>query len=288
MQHIFEPVYSREELINICKNADLKAARGGSLNMGRYRKNFSEALVGKDFNCNFDDGMNIRVVFPDVHTLKWTEDSENWHEEYYEAMQSTAGNVIGAHFVRRHVLPFEGAFVVFDLDTGYVTWVTAHIGSEFDEKFASTFPHFGEIEGFGTHEGPHHHYSNDLVGVSIDWQYNEQFTIRHSYVSPTLTISPHLPGTDREDGDERFIGRGFLRAFNAKVRDNLLLTSFTEPGNCCAILLIDMNIVHDIGCFFGLSYQGTLDSETITALGGIGNNGLKASEGYAKPLVNEE
>lgn len=283
----FEPIYSFEELCDICRSADFTEARKSGLHMDRYRTGFCADLVGRELPCRFDDGIRLTFRFPDLHTLEWCENGGAWHEEYYEALLSTGGNVIGVHFFRRHVLPFEGAFVVFDMDTGFVTWVSIQIGAAFDEKFARSFPHFGEIEGFGTHEGERHHFSNDLVGTSIDWEYNENFSIRHSYVSPTLTISPHLPEKNYDENDESFVGRRFLPAFNAKIRDKLLLTSFTEPGNCSAVLLIDLKSVHDIGCFFGLTHGGTLSSETITAHGGIGGDGLKIDEGYAHPTSAE-
>ena len=291
MEKVFEPIFSFEDLCRICQQADVDATRDDALNMSRYRKDFTDALVGKEFSCRFDDGQRLVFRFPEINRLLWSADGEVFHEEYCAPMKSTAGNVVGVYFLRRHVLPFEGAFTVFDLDTGYVTWVSVTIGADFDEKFAHPFPHFGEIENFGTHSGEKHHYSTDLVGKSIDWQYNEQFTIRHSYVTPWLTISPHMPekGADEEE-DEDYVGRRFLRAFNAKIRDGLVLTSFTEPGNCCAVLLIDMKLVHDVGCFFGITYEGKLSGVTVTAMGGYGGAGLKQGDemGYAKPAYLSE
>ena len=285
----FEPVYSREDLRDISRETDFAASRKSALNMARYRKDFARDLVGKTFPCRFDDGRFLCLQFPEVNKLIWTENNVDFYEEYCEPLKSTAGNVIGIHFLRRHEMPYEGAFFVLDMDTGFVTWVTIEIGTNLDEKFAVPFPHFGEVEGFGSHEGRRHHFSNDLVGKEIDWEYNEEFTIRHSYVSPTLTISPHLPHAHEEESEENegFVGRLFLKAFNATIRDNLVLTSFTEPGNCAAVLLIDLNMVHDIGCFYGYTYQGRLCSETITAHGGLGRPGLKAKEGYKRPDAAE-
>ena len=283
--HVFEPVFSREDLIEICKKANFGEARKSGLNMARYRKAFSEQLSGMNFTCKFNNGISLPFRFRDVHTLEWSEDGSAWYEEYYEALQSSAGNVIGMLFTRRHTLPYEGAFMVFDMDSGFATWARIVLGSAFDEKFAAPTFYFGEMEGVGSHEGMRPHFSTGLMGTSIDWQYNEEFSIRHSYVSPVLTISPHMPKEKlNEDGeDERFIGRLFLRARNAKIRDDLYLTSFTEPGNCCAVLLIDLKLVHDIGCFYGITYQGELHGETITAMGGIGSDGLKPDVGYARP-----
>ncbi len=291
MEKVFIPIYSFEDLCEICRKADIDASRNDRLNMSRYRKDFTHDLVGKEFSCKFDDGNHLIFRFPEVNQLFWSDDGgQEFHEEYCAPMKSTAGNVIGVYFLRRASLPFEGAFTVFDMDTGFVTWVSVTLGTHEDEKFACAMPHFGEIENFGTHQGERHHYSTDLVGRSIDWKYNEEFTIRHSYVSPNLTISPHMPEKGAEYGDdEDFIFRRFLKAFNAKIRDNLVLTSFTEPGNCAAVLLIDMNQVHDIGCFFGVTHEGTLGGVTITAMGGWGEDpGLRAKDGYAKVQVDEE
>lgn len=288
MSKVFEPVYSFEELCNICRNENMEAARNkNSLNMNRYREPFTDLLVGKEFDLSFSDGMKIHIRFPEINLLVWQGEDGEEHEEYCEPLKSSAGNVVGVHFLKTHTVPFEGAFIIFDLDTGYVTWVSITIGTEFDEKHAHSFPHFGVMEGYGTHEGMMHHFSNDLVGLSIDWQYNEEFTIRHSYVSPWLTIAPHLP-QENSSGSEDFVGRRFLPAFNVKIRDGLLLTSFTEPGNCSAVLLIDMKEIHDIGCFCGLTYEGSVGTQTITAYGGIGEDGLKKGSGYALPKIPDE
>ena len=290
MEKVFIPIYSFEDLCEICRKADIDASRNDSLNMSRYRKDFTQDLVGKEFSCRYDDGSHLIFRFPEVNKLLWSDDDgKEFHEEYCAPMKSTAGNVIGVYFLRRIGLPFEGAFVVFDMDSGYTTWVQVTLGNHEDEKHGCPQPHFGEIENFGDRRGERHHFATDLVGKSIDWKYNEEFSIRHSYVSPTLTISPHMPAKDAEYGDdEDFIFRRFLKAFHAKIRDDLILTSFTEPGNCSAVLLIDMKQVHDIGCFFGITHDGRLGGVTITAMGGWGGNGLSAKEGYAKVVVDEE
>ena len=290
MEKVFQPIFSFEDLCEICRKADVDASREDGLALSHYRKEFTEDLVGREFSCRFDDGNHLIFRFPEVNTVLWSDDGGTvFHEEYCAPMKSSGGNVIGVYFLRRHVLPYEGAFTIFDMDTGFVTWVSVSIGADFDEKHACPLPHFGEIEGFGTHEGERHHYSADLVGTSIDWKYNEEFSIRHSYVTPTLTISPHMPepGAEYTD-DESFIFRRFLPAFNAKIRDRLLLTAFTEPGGCSAVLLIDMNLVHDIGCFYGISYEGKLNGVLVTAMGGIGGPGLRRDVGYAQPKADIE
>lgn len=290
MDKVFEPIFSFADLCRICQDADVDASRKDKLNMSRYRKEFTTDLVGRTLRCRFDGGEKITFRFPEVNTLRWSQDGGPEYEEYCAPMKSTAGNVIGVYFLRRHTLPFEGAFTVFDMDTGYVTWVSVTLGTDFDEKFANAFPHFGEIEGVGSHNGQRHRYGTELVGKSIDWKYNENFTIRHSYVSPTLTISPHMPVRDAaDDENEGFVGRRFLRAFHVRIRDGLVLTSFTEPGNCAAVLLIDLGKVHDIGCFFGVTHEGKLGGVTVTALGGISESaGLSQKLGYAPVLVDEE
>ena len=290
MEKVFEPIYSFEDLCRICREADVDATRKDKLNMSRYRKAFTTDLVGRELRCRFDDGTRFTYRFPSVNELEWSRDGGDFRREYCAPMKSTAGNVIGVYFLRRETLPFEGAFVVFDMDTGYVTWVSVSLGTHFDEKFACPFPHFGEIEGVGSHNGQRHRYGTELVGKSIDWKYNEQFTIRHSYVSPTLTISPHMPVRDAaDDEDEGFVGRRFLKAFHARIREGLVLTAFTEPGNCAAVLLIDLKKVHDVGCFFGVTHEGTLGGVTITAMGGISENaGLSLTQGYAPVLADEE
>lgn len=273
MARPFLPVFTREELADICLNADLAKARHSGL--AHYREAFSEKLAGFSFTCGFNHGVRLSLRFVDVHELEWSENDGPAYREYYEALDSSAGNVVAVHFFRRHVVPFEGAFVVVDLDTGYITWVEMPIGNEENDKDVQPFPHFGEIEGFGDRSGERHHFSNEFVGTVIDWKYDDRFSIRHSYVTPYLTICAETPTDDEEY--EGFVHRTFLSAFHVKIRDRLLLTSFVEKGGCAAALLIDLKLVHDVGCFYGITHEGTLSSVTLAALGGIGGAGIRKS-----------
>jgi hypothetical protein len=273
MARPFLPVYTREELVNICLKADLTLNRKSGLAF--YREPFSEKLVGHTFPCRFQNGVFLLFHFPSDHELEWSENGGATYREYYEALDSSAGNVVGVHFFRRHVAPFEGAFVVFDLDTGYVTWVTMPIGNSENDKDVHPFPHFGEIDGFGNRAGEAHHFSNEFVGTVIDWKYDDRFTIRHSYITPNLTICAEPPTDDEEY--EGFVHRTFLAAFHVKIRDQLLLTSFVEKGGCAAALLIDLKMVHDVGCFYGITHEGNLSSVTLAALGGLAGAGIRDS-----------
>jgi hypothetical protein len=279
MARPFLPVYTFQELADICRNADLTAARKSGL--AHYREPFSERLAGLTLPCRFNNGVRLTLRFRDAHTLEWSENGGEPREEYYEALDSSAGNVIGVHFFRRHVLPFEGAFFVFDLDTGYVTWVTMPIGVSTNDKDVHPFPHFGEIEGFGNREGQRHRFSNEFVGTVIDWKYDDSFSIRHAYITPYITICPETPNGIVDY--EGFVHRTFLPAFHVKIRDQLLLTSFVEKGGCAAALLIDLKLVHDIGCFYGITHEGRLSSVTLAALGGLAGAGIR--DNLVPPLI---
>ena len=100
MEKVFIPIYSFEDLCEICRKADIDASRNDALNMSRYRKDFTQDLVGKEFSCKFDDGSHLIFRFPEVNKLLWSDDDgKEFHEEYCAPMKSTAGNVIGVHFV---------------------------------------------------------------------------------------------------------------------------------------------------------------------------------------------
>ena len=287
MERVINPIYSLEDLCEICRKADItEATTFDPLNMARYREPFTQELVGKEFSCRFDDGSRLILRFPEVNKLFWSDDGgKQFHEEYCEPLKSTAGNVIGVNFMRRAMLPFEGAFVVIDMDSGYVTWVQVTLGSHEDEKYSLQQPHFGEVENFGDRRGEPHHFAADLVGKSIDWRYNERFTLRHSYVTPYLMIVPDPP---REDDSEDFIFHRFCRGFQAKIREDLIMISFTEQGNRTAVLLIDTKRVRDIGGFFGITYAGKLSSLTLTAKGGWGGVGLRFGEPFAEVFDRDE
>jgi len=271
MARPFLPVYTHKELVNICLSADLTESRKSGL--AYYREPFSEKLAGQVLPCRFNNGVKILFRFFDVHMMEWSENGGESHEEYYEALDSSAGNIVCIHFLRRHVVPYEGAFVVFDMDTGYTTWISMPIGNSENDKDVHPFPHFGEIEGIGNREGEGHHFSNEFVGTVIDWKYDDRFSIRHSYVTPYLTICAETP--NGEEDYEGFVHRTFLEAFHVKIRDKVLLTSFVEKGGCAAALLIDLKIVHDVGCFYGITHEGQVSSVTLAALGGIAGAGIR-------------
>jgi hypothetical protein len=282
MAREFVRVFTHAELVEACLQADPDYVRYNSLGLAAYCEPVTEMLVGRELSCRFDDGTWLVFRFPDVETVSWSENGGDFHDEFCQSLLSSAGPVIGVHFYRRHVLPYEGAYLVVDLDTGFVTWVSMKIGTSRNDKDVHTFPHFGEIEGLGSHQGERHGFSTGLVGTVIDWQYNDRLTIRHSYVTPDITIAAAVP---HDEDDESFIERRFLPSFHAKIRDRLFLASFAEPGGCAAVLLIDLAKVHDIGCFFGINGEGKLSSVLLAAYGGLGGAGIKAEVGYTKPFL---
>lgn len=273
------PTYSRREIINACLNAKIDRAKRDGLSI--YRKPFSDQLVEKRFTLRFGDGTSVFLRFMDLHSLEWSLDGRKYNQEYYEAMESTVENVFGIHFYKRNVLPYEGVFLVLDLDEGYAVWNTMHVGTADSDKDILVTPHFGEIDGNWSRTLKKPHYTTKYVGTIIDWKYNDDFTIRHSYVTPTLTTSVALPDADEDE----VIARIFLPAFHVEVRPNLFLTSFSEVGGCAAVLLIDLTTVHDIGCFYGLNDQCVLESITVSAVGGLSGPSLFS---YTPPFQESE
>lgn len=137
--------------------------------------------------------------------------------------------------------------LVPDMTTGYATIVDAHFGTENSNIDVSREFIFGRLEG-NFKDGEGHGFTNELVGKAIEWDYGPHImNIRHMYTSNLYyTYGAMAP-------------KGAWMATNpadyVKIRDNIFLFSFVEErqAGLQGLFLIDLDKVHDIGSFFGVS-----------------------------------
>ncbi len=135
-----------------------------------------------------------------------------------------------------------------DMKYGYATIVDAHFGTENSNIDVSREFKFGTLDGEFEEGGEPHDFTDELIGKAIEWKYTERLMkIKHSYFCNLYyTYSALAPG-------------GAWAATNpanyTKVRDNLYIFSFVEErqAGLQGLFLIDLDQVHDVGCFFGVS-----------------------------------
>ena len=147
--------------------------------------------------------------------------------------------------------------LIADTVSGAATVVDAHIGTanctrDVDREFL-----FGRLEGDYA-GGPLHAYTNELVGKAIIWDYGAGFTqVKHIYNSNLF----YTYSMDTADGPWMATNP----ADYIKVRDHIYIFSFVEerqPG-LQMLLLINLDTLHDIGCFFGVNEMRGMSSGCV-------------------------
>lgn len=151
--------------------------------------------------------------------------------------------------------------LVADLKTGCATVCDATIGTpnsniDVDHEFF-----FGRLEG-EFEGGELHGFTSELVGKAITWTYSPKIiSIKHIYNS-------NLYYTYMAKTDAMGVWMACNPADYVKIRDNIFLFSFIEERQVGlqSLFLIDLNRMHDIGCFYGAG-SGHLTSACLGAIG---------------------
>jgi hypothetical protein len=150
--------------------------------------------------------------------------------------------------------------LVADMKTGFATVCDAHIGTEYSNIDVGREFIFGKLDG--QYEGGEmHRFTTDLVGKAVEWEYGpDMIKIKHIYNS-NLFYS-YCAQTKN----------GAWMACNpadyVKIRDNVFIFSFVEERQIGlqALFLIDLNKMHDVGCFYGVGS----DHLTSACVGAVG------------------
>jgi len=150
--------------------------------------------------------------------------------------------------------------LVADLKTGCATVVDAHLGTAHSNIDVSREFYFGRLDG-DFEGGELHHFTCDLVGKAIEWDYgNNVVHVKHMYTS-NLFYTYSVPGAS-----------GAWMASNpadyVKLRDNVYIFSFIEERQIGTqgLFVIDLEHLHDMGCFYGYGAEH-ISSACIGAVG---------------------
>lgn len=148
--------------------------------------------------------------------------------------------------------------LIADTVNGAATVVDAHIGTpnctrDVDREFI-----FGRIDGDYAEEAPLHHFTDEMTGKAIIWDYGAGFTqVKHIYNSNLF----YTYSMNTEAGPWMATNP----ADYVKVRDNVYIFSFVEerqPG-LQMLLLINLETMHDIGCCFGVDENRGMSSGCV-------------------------
>jgi hypothetical protein len=221
----------------------------------------SDLLVGKEVTVRFDNGVAAEYRFDEIQKLRWRRPGESaWHEERYESWESAPGVVMFGHLVTG--APNHDCYkIVADFDHGLATCIHGTIGSEYIANEAQAETWFGvlETEGVTAPKYRRHHFTDELVGRAVTWNYSPGLTSMHLYTTPH-SLSWIIFGESGAGGMEWSGPASYV-----KIRDELYLAYWLEEAcnGTLGTILVNLRTMHDCG----IGYHCGRDGLRLSAMG---------------------
>ena len=232
----------------------------GGLGNGPYALPSAESLVGKSFTFVFDGLKDLHYTFTELHLLH-VQQGDLEQDVFYQGHEIESGVYFFVHIVKGSVPP---AFkvVVADTNTGLVTLTDAHIGNGYEPREVAREFFFGKIAGDYNYPEELHGFTSDLVGKAIWWTYKEPMPpIKHIYSCEYYYTYVMASGE-----------RCWMASNPAdfiRINDHLYIFTFVEERQTGVqgFFLINMNTLHDVGCFCGINGEELFECYTVGAKG---------------------
>jgi len=221
----------------------------------------SSYLVGKELTLRFDNGVAVDYEFPGIQALRWRRSGESaWHDERYEAWESAPGVVMFGHLVTG-AAQHDCYKLVADFEHALVTCIHGTIGSEYIANEAQAATWFGviEMEGLTPPKYRRHHFTDELVGRAVTWNYSPGLTSMHLYTTPH-SLSWIIFGESGAGGMEWSGPASYV-----KIRDELYLAYWLEEAcnGTLGTILVNLRTMHDCG----IGYHCGRDGLRLSAMG---------------------
>lgn len=226
---------------------------------GPYTPEDSNALNGKTLVFRGEDKV-FQFDIQSCNDLLFSDSQSN--------RVSCIGNVKtldGEVFFVNHLVPGYDCgrqiTLVADMKSGYATVCDAHFGTPYSNIDVGREFFFGKIDGEFPEVGEMHHFTTEMLGKAVIWDYGVgPIELKHIY-SSNLYYSYSMK-------TENGAWMATNPADYIKVRDNYYIFSFVEerqPG-LQALFLMDFSKMHDVGSFFGVG-KDHVSSACVGAIG---------------------
>jgi hypothetical protein len=238
-----------------------KAVFAGPTPMAGNKSPVSDLLVGKELTLRFDNGVAVSYRFDEIQKLRWRREGEStWHEERYESWESAPGVVMFGHLLTD--APNHDCYkMVVDFDHALATCIHGTIGSRYIANEAQAETWFGviEMEGVTPPQYRRHHYTDELVGRAVTWNYSPGLTSMHHYTTPH-SLSWIIFGESGAGGMEWSGPASYV-----KIRDELYLAYWLEEAcnGTLGTILVNLRTMHDCG----IGYHCGRDGLRLSAMG---------------------
>ena len=231
------------------------------INMAQYAPRHSDALCGREFLLEMDDGYSRSLRFHAPGMLQWAKGEEAVKEVACVCLDAGDGVWFISFDLCRQ--PRENLTLVLDLREGLVTLVQALQGCNPKRPTAidvKVLPGAVELPGQALNF-KRHGYSADLVGKAIRWQYSEDFAIVHIYPTERCYRIKLLQKLGDPDSPYEVAMRNYVDrtepAIYVRIREGLILFGFVEDN-------MDKVTGPEISCASRLQL---INTKTMTTLG---------------------
>lgn len=229
--------------------------------MAGNRSPISDFLVGKELTIEFDNGVAVEYRFDAVQSLRWRHRGQGrWTEERYEAWESAPGVIMFGHLLTG-APKLDCYKIVADFDHGLATCIHGTIGSEYIANEAQAETWFGVIrmDGITPPKYRRHHFTDELVGRAITWNYSPGLTSMHLYTTPH-SLSWIIFGESGGGGMEWSGPASYV-----KIRDEIYLAYWLEEAcnGTLGTILVNLRTMHDCG----IGYHCGRDGLRLSSMG---------------------
>ncbi|MDR0818070.1 MAG: molybdenum cofactor biosynthesis F family protein [Oscillospiraceae bacterium] len=219
----------------------------------------SGIMSGRTFKLRFDGGKVWEYETTGQYSLKFRHDSD-WVEERYEAFEADDNLAFFTH-TSCGIAPTEIFQFAVDFDNGLVTCLISRLDNEKYTREPTQEWLFGVIEIAGvTPSAERHGFTDELVGKSFTWTYNDQTTSQHIYTTAeSYSWSIMMNGTP-----------GMMWSSPCKyvkIRDGVSMMSWIEhrSAGTQGTFLFNTKTMHDCGTCYGITHDQIFEYNTFGA-----------------------
>ena len=259
------PMSHEEALQHAAESQRIFEVDGPNIMASKNNLPFSEFLIGKQFKVKLDNelhaiapwsGKDGKVYEYDVFSkryLRFREEGGEWQEEKYICYEPARDIYFFSHMITGDP-DYANLTHAIDFSTGLATTIRAQIGNWHSEWEIGSQVKFGTLI-YGDIKAPfarRHHFTTDLVGKSYSWTYSEKMSSIHVYSSPESSSWTIFSG-DNSGG-----ATWSSPCYYIRLRDDAYIFQWVEE-NCNGmqgLVIINPQILHDGGFFFGVSRTG--------------------------------
>ena len=210
-------------------------------------------LAGKTLTLRYDNGPVMDYRFDDAETLNWRKDGGGWTQGRYQAWESAPGVILFGHLLEG-APDHDGHVVVADFHQGLVTCFNGHLNTPYFANEAGVKVLFGviEMEGLIPPKYNRHHFTDELLGHAVSWNYQSGLTSMHLYSTPHSMS--WIIFTDAGAGGLEWSGP----AAYVKIRDGLYFLYWLEEGcnGTLGTILVNLHTMRNAGADYHCGPDG--------------------------------